>query len=228
MEELILSDRTLNILKNFATINPSLMFKVGDTISTISQGKKIYAKARVEDEIRKEFAIYELPRLFGSLALVPDYKIAIDESSLVITSDKESRAIRYGFADPDNITTPPQGGIKLDKVDVAFTLTNKMLTSAMKAASVLGMPEIAVVGDGEKVHIETCNSAKPSGDVYSEEIEDFTGGTKPFKMIFKVENLKVLPDDYQVKISFKKVAQFIGNDVEYFIVVETASTVGGK
>ncbi len=226
MEELILSDRTLSILKNFAAINPSLMFKVGDTITTISQGKKIYAKAQIENDIKKAFAIYELPRLFGSLSLVPNYKIEIDDTSLVITSEKENRAIRYGFADPDNITMPPEGGIKLDRADVSFTLTNAMLTSAMKAAAVLGMPEIAVVGDGETVQIETCNSAKPSSDVYRENIETFKGGTKPFKMIFKVDNLKVLPDDYEVKISFKKVAQFIGKDVEYFIVVETSSTVG--
>lgn len=226
MEELILSDRTLSILKNFAMINQSLMFKAGDTIATISQGKKIYAKARIDNEIKKSFAIYELPRLFGSLSLVPDYKINIDDNSLVITSDKETRAIRYGFADPDAILSPPDKGIKLDKADVSFTLTSKMLSSAMKASAVLGMPEIAIVGDGETVSIETCNSAKPSGDVYREQIEDFQGGEKPFRMIFKVENLKVLPDDYVVKISFKKVAQFIGNDVEYFIVVENASTVG--
>lgn len=223
MSNLVLNDRTLNILKNFASINPSLMFEKGDSISTISQGKKIYAKARLDDSIKQDFAIYELPRLFGSLQLVPDYSIEIQDNSLLI--EGEDRSVRYGFADPEAILTPPKTGIKLDKVDVSFVLTNDMLKAAMKAAAVLGMPEIAIVGDDGELFVETCNAAKPSQDVYRQKVEDFESSGKNFRLIFKVDNLKVLPDDYRVNISFKRVAQFIGSDVEYFIVVENSSVI---
>jgi hypothetical protein len=226
MNNLVLSDRTLNILKNFATINQSLMFKEGNTIATISQGKKIYAKAKLDNDIKKSFAIYELPRLFNSLSVVPDYKIEIDDNYLLISSNDEQQTIRYAFADPDAITMPPDGGIKLGKPDITFTLTNEMLKAAIKAAGVLGMPEIAIVGDGEDVFIETCNQAKPSADRYRRKIEcEGPGAEKQFKMIFKVENLKVMPEDYIVNVTFKKVAQFIGKDIEYFVVVETTSSV---
>ncbi len=225
MNQLKMNDRTLNILKNFSSINQSIVFRPGKTIATISPGKKIYAKANIEDEISDEFAIYELPRLFGVLALIPEYKIEIDDQKLCISSDKESRSINYGFADPEHIMQPPVNGISMTKTDVSFVLTNKALSAAMKAASVLGMPEIAITGDGENIFIETSNSAKPSNDIYRDNIGEFEGSKKRFKMIFKVENLKMLPDDYKVKISFKKLAQFVSKDVEYFIVVEKNSTV---
>lgn len=41
-----LSARTINILKNFSTINPSIVLKPGNTVTTISTNKTIMARDR--------------------------------------------------------------------------------------------------------------------------------------------------------------------------------------
>jgi hypothetical protein len=222
MSNMTIEGRTLDILKNFSTINPSILFKPGQIISTISLGKKILATAKIEQTIETPFAIYELTKFFGALSLFKTPSIQIDTHFMTISD--ATRRLKYMFAEPDGILTPPEKPIELPSIDVSFTLTEKTLKDVMKAAAVLGMPEVAVDGDGETVTIATCNSTKPSGESYSETVGDFTGGKSPFKMIFKLENLKLYPGDYDVKISFKKIAKFDGKDVNYFIAIEDRST----
>lgn len=55
-----LSSETLAILKNFATINPGIVFKEGNTLSTMSQQKNILADAIVNETFNYTFGIYDL------------------------------------------------------------------------------------------------------------------------------------------------------------------------
>ena len=55
-----LSDKTLSLLKNFSTINQSILFKQGTKLSTISVMKNILAEATIEEELPKDFGIYDL------------------------------------------------------------------------------------------------------------------------------------------------------------------------
>lgn len=45
-----LDTRTTQILKNFASINPSIMFKPGNRLATISAGKTVMARANITQE----------------------------------------------------------------------------------------------------------------------------------------------------------------------------------
>ena len=45
-----------------------------------------------------------------------------------------------------------------------------------------------------------------------------------FKAIFKAENIKIIPGDYEVSISSKGISHFSGESVEYYIAVESNST----
>jgi hypothetical protein len=222
MTKMTFDGRTLDILKNFSTINQSISIKPGKRIATLSPGKKVMATANIEQMIESPFAIYELTKFFGALSLFKEPSITIDKHFMTISDD--TRRLKYMFAEAEDIVTPPEKPITLPSVDVSFTLTEKTLKDVLKAAGVLGMPEIAIEGDGKKVYIATCDASKNTNESYSEDVGDFTGGEKPFRMIMKVENLKLFPGDYEVKISFKKIAQFTGKDVEYFIAVEDKST----
>ena len=64
-----LSDSTINILKNFSSINQSLLFKSGKKLRTISVMKNILAEVEVTEEFPKDFGIYDLNQFLNGLSL---------------------------------------------------------------------------------------------------------------------------------------------------------------
>ena len=48
-----LSEKTVNLLKNFAGINQSILFKKGNKLRTMSVMKNILAEAEVEEEFER-------------------------------------------------------------------------------------------------------------------------------------------------------------------------------
>ena len=55
-----LSDNTLNVLKNFAGINNSILVKEGNKLRTISVAKNILAEANITEEFPRDVAILSL------------------------------------------------------------------------------------------------------------------------------------------------------------------------
>jgi hypothetical protein len=217
-----LDTRTTQILKNFASINPSIMFKPGNRLATISAGKTVMARANITQEIPSPFAIYDLSRFLGTISLFTDPELNVDEKYMTIAQGK--RKINYTFTEPSLIVTPPDKEIKLPDPEVSFSISGDELSEVMKALSVLSLPEIAVVGDGTDISVQAIDSKNPSGDTYSVNVGSTTA---TFKMIIRAENLKLLPGDYNVEISSKGLSRFSTTDIEYFIAVESNSTYEG-
>ena len=61
-----LSDRTINLLKNFASINQSILFKQGKSLRTISVMKNILAEQNIDEDIPQEFGVYDLSQFLNS------------------------------------------------------------------------------------------------------------------------------------------------------------------
>ena len=61
-----LSEHTISVLKNFASINQNLVIKEGSELQTMSAMKNIVSKATVEENFPKEFAIYDLNEFHAS------------------------------------------------------------------------------------------------------------------------------------------------------------------
>lgn len=215
-------NRTLQILKNFATINPSILFKPGSVLATISPTKTIMAKAKINEKIEAPFAIYDLSRFLSTLSLFENPELSIQTGFMQIKQG--SKKINYTFAEPSMIVSPPEKDINLPEPEVEFNLTADNLNELLKALSVLSLPEIAVVGDGSSISVQVLDSKNPSGDIYSVSVGETT---KTFRMIFKAENLKLLPGTYDVKISSKGLSHFNSPEVEYYIAVESTSTFEG-
>jgi hypothetical protein len=214
-----ISTNTVNVLKNFAKINPSIVVQEGNIIKTISPSKTIMAKAKVETEFTKRFAIYNLDRFISTVSLFTDPELKFGDKSVEIyDGNKKSQ---YTYADETTITKAPDKEINLPSVDVTFTLTNEHLKDVEKAAGVLGLPEIVVFGDGRNVFLQAADTKNPSGDVYSINIGDTE---KTFRAIFRSDNIKIIPGDYEVTISSRGISHFSGKDVDYWIAVEQSST----
>lgn len=214
--------RTLQILKNFSTINPSILFKPGSVLATISPTKTIMARAKINETIESPFAIYDLSRFLSTLSLFENPELSVETGSMKIKQG--SKKINYTFAEPSMIVSPPEKEIKLPDPEVEFVLSADNLQELLKALSVLSLPEIAVVGDGSTVSVQVLDSKNPSGDVYSVAVGETTN---TFRMIFKAENLKLLPGSYEVRISSKGLSHFSSSEVEYYIAVEASSTFEG-
>lgn len=214
-----ISTNTLNVLKNFAKINPSIVVQEGNVLKTISPSKTIMAKGTVDTEFGKKFAIYNLDRFISTVSLFnnPELKFG-DKSVEIFDGNKKSQ---YTYADESTITKAPDREISLPSVDVSFTLTNEHLKDVEKAAGVLALPEIVVFGDGRNVFLQAADTKNSTGDVYSINIGDTD---KTFRAIFKSENIRIIPGDYEVTISSRGISHFFGKEVEYWIAVEQSST----
>lgn len=214
-----ISTNTVNILKNFAKINPSILIQEGNTLKTMSPSKTIMAKAKIDTEFPKRFAIYNLDRFISTASLFTDPNFDFGERT--VTIKEGDRKTDYVYADENTINKMPDREINLPSIDVTVTLTNASLKEVEKAGGVLGLPEILIVGDGLNVYLQAADSKNPSGDVFSVKIGDTS---KTFKAIFKTENIKILPGDYEVSISSRGISHFSGKEAEYWIAVEQSST----
>jgi hypothetical protein len=211
---------TIQLLKNFAAINPSIIFKEGDTLGTLSQSKSVLAKAKLDTTIVKQFAIYDLSRFLSTLALFSDPVIEINDTNMTIKQG--SRKISYVFADPSLIISPPEKDLKMPDPEIKFTLNETDFADLMKAQSVLSLPEISICGDGENITIG-CVDSKKGGDSYSTAVGKTTD---TFRMLILAENIRILPGTYEVEVTSKGLSKFTGAQAEYWIAVESNSTFG--
>ena len=137
-----LSSRTLQVLKNFSTINPSLLFKTGNVLTTMSPMKTVMARATVKESFPQTYAIFDLSRFIGVLSVFNDPEIVMEDSFLVISEN--NRVVNYTYADPEMIVTPPDKPIKFpDDPEVEFSLPSDVLLSVMKAMNILQLSELS-------------------------------------------------------------------------------------
>jgi hypothetical protein len=221
-----LSENTVSVLKSFAVINQGIEFKAGGTLQTISPQKSIMAKAEIEDVLPAQGCFYELNRFLGVLTLFDDAQLQFNEKFVTVYDSK--RSVNYTYADPQMIVTPPTKEIQLPNIDVAVKIKWEDLSNTLKAASVMGLPEIAISSDGSVINLEAISSKNPTADKYSNVIDSNNAG-KVFFAIFKIENIKVMNFDYDVELSAKGIAKFKsvndkGPKLTYWIATEGHST----
>jgi hypothetical protein len=115
----------------------------------------------------------------------------------------------------------------MPKAVVSFTLKAKDFSELLKAASVLQVQNLFVqpTEDGKHVEIVARDKSDVTSNQYSIIVGDYEG-TADFQFIFDVENLKILPGDYQVEISEKVVSKFSNKNepLTYWIAVHADSS----
>ena len=211
-----LSDKTIQILKNFATINQSILVRPGKVLKTITPLKTILAQATVTENFEQEFAIYELPRFLGTISLFSDPEFTFQEKYVTISSGKQR--VNYTYADASMIMTPPSKEISFPDTEVEFTITAEQLSTISKAGAVLQMPEIAVVGEDGLISIRAIDSKNSSADVFSLDVGECD---KDFKVIFRPENLKLITSDYKVSITTAGICRFESDNLTYWVTTES-------
>lgn len=215
-----LSSETLNVLKNFSTINSGLFFKKGSTISTVSSSKTVLAQATLAEDFQQEFGIYDLTNFLSVMSLGKDtVELDFDPQHVIVKSLGGRSNIKYRVTDKSMIVTPPDKSITLPSVEVEFTLTADDYDLITRTANVLQSPNITFEGDGSKLKITSFDVSNDSSHVNAVDIGDTE---KEFRFVFKTENLKMIPGTYDVQISEKGISHFKNKNVaiEYWIAVE--------
>ena len=219
-----LSDKTISVLKNFSSINQSILFKEGSKLRTISLMKNILAEATVTEDFAKDFGIYDLNQFLNGLSLHQNPELDFANDGYVVIREGKSRS-KYFFADPNVIVTPPEKAINLPTEDVCFELSTSVLDKLLKAAAVYQLPDISAVGEAGVVKLVVRDKKNDTSNAH----EEIVGETDAeFSFNFKVENIKVLPGTYDVVVSQKLLSRFTSknHDLIYYIALEPDSTFG--
>lgn len=223
-EPMKLSDDTITVLKNFSNINKSILIKKGSKLKTISVLKNIYAVADVGEEFGKDFAIYDLNEFLNGLSLHQDPEFDFTNDSY-LTIKEGKRRVKYFYADPEVIVSPPEKDIDLPSEDVCFQLEHSQLDKLIKAAAVYKLPDLSAVGEAGAIRLVVRDKNNDTSNEYSIAVGE-TDDTFVFN--FKVENIKMIPGTYNVVISKKLSARFVNEkyNLKYFIALEPDSTFG--
>ena len=222
----VLSDDTINVLKNFATINPNLVFTPGQKVKTISESKTILAQADITEDMPKEFGIYDLNEFLSVYNLVDQPTLTFEDKSVLING-ANNQVVRYFFSETEILTTP-QKDIQMPDAELGFTLTDDILNQIRKAAAVLGHTELSLTGDNGVITASVVDTKDTTSNSFSYELDRDNACKESFNFIVSIPNLKLLPGDYFVSISSKLISNWTNNNypIEYFIALEKNSSFG--
>ena len=216
-----LCDNTLMVLKNFAGINNSILVKKGSKLRTMSVAKNILAEADINEDFPREFGIYDLNQFLNGLSLHQDPNLDFSEDTY-LTIREGKRRVKYFFADPQVIVTPPEKEIDLPTKDVCFQIESVTLDKLLKAAAVYQLPDLSAVGKDGVIKLVVRDKKNDT----SNEFAIVVGETdKDFVFNFKVENIKIIPGSYDIVISSKLLSKFTNTNISlvYYIALEPDS-----
>ena len=217
-----LSDNTVNILKNFAGINNSILVKQGNQLRTISVAKNILAEAEIPEDFPRDVAIYDLNQFLNGLSLHQDPDLDFTEETY-LTIREGRRKVKYFFADPQVIIAPPEKDITLPTEDICFQLESVTLEKLLKASAVYQLPDLSAVSENGSIKLIVHDKKNDT----SNEFAIIVGETdREFSFNFKIENIKIIPGAYDVVISSKLLSRFVNSNLNltYYIALEPDST----
>jgi hypothetical protein len=215
-----LSEQTIEILKNYATLNPALQFRKGSVLTTITPTKTVFASTRVVESFPSDFIIGDLNAFLSKLTLYKDAELEFEPEQITIRSADGRRKDTIRGKVAKVVTLPdPNKKISLDNPDHTFELSQEDLQWQRKSAGISGSIHMIIRGDGKKVYLQSLDVTNDSSDVSSTEIGTTTD---TFRYVIKLENWKMLDGAYRVKLT-KGLSKFEHKDrpVEYYIAIES-------
>lgn len=213
-----LSDHLVSVLKNFSTINSSIVLQPGNIQRTIAADKVILAEVETEDTIPQEFGIYDLNQFLGNLSILSKPELDFSENTVVIQD--ENMKLSYAKCPSNLIVTPPAKELVINKVDASFTLSSVVQQKLLKIAATNSFPHLSIVGKDGDLSIVAHDRKNSKSNSVITRISDYNG--KDFISSFKIDNFKLNIDDYDVEVMIDGFAKFVSKTkkLKYFVVFE--------
>ena len=222
MSKVILSRKTLDVLKNFSTINSSIVFRKGSTVRTISNAENILAKFTGEEVFPVDFAIYDLSQFLSGISLFSDPQLEFDNENFVSIRGGRQSA-RYFFSDPEiTLKSTPEKNVKFPGSDLQFNLTGEDLIALQKASAVYSLPDLTFqsIEGHDEIKLILRDKENDTSNTYDITVAGSTTGT--YSLDLKIENIRLLPGDYTVKVSQHLISEWtnVNTDLTYYIALE--------
>ena len=217
-----LSTDTINVLKNFATINQKVRIHPGSQISTISPGKDVFARATVTETFPREFNIYDLSSFLALITLMEDQDIDFGDRSLTVS--KDGGKFEYFYAEPTVIVAPEAGKNIPVEAHFEFDMTKNEVEMINKAAAITAAKNVILKSVQGQVSLTIGDSAVANSNSYTR----IVGSSEHnFNCILPVERVKLIPDAYHITLSKLKFLHFknTSRDLAYWLALEPASEV---
>ncbi len=216
-----ISALTTKLLKSYVEINPAILVRPGEVLETVSPAKSILASAKTDQKFDSQFSLDDVSKFLGALGLFENPDVEFGERQLTISEGRQSVNIVY--CDVNRIVTVPEKPPKMPPADVEFELGADLLKKARQGQAVLRVPEFVIIGDGKDITFGSEASTNPTTNSFRLKV----GETKTkFKAVIRSENLRVIPDDYKVSVTFKGISYWAGKTASYFIAIEDNSRFG--
>lgn len=222
-----LSSRTVEILRNFSTINPNIVVNGGNVLKTMSIAKNIVSRAEIEETFPNTFGIYDLSEFLSVLSLVDNPSITFGENFCTVSDGSGLSSVKYFYSDPEMLSAPKKD-IIMPECEVKFLLTNETLSKIKRASSALGYDNISIRPNGNSIEISVVDTEDSTSNSYSILVEGQFPIDEGFNFVMGVNNMKLMGEDYEVSISTKLISHFrsITSNTQYFIALEKSSTYG--
>lgn len=221
-----LSEKTLNVLRNFSSIQSNLVVEKGCKIKTMAEARNVMSSAILTQEFPQDFGIYDLNEFLNVLSLVDDPNLEFSNEYVRVSDPSGRSAVKYFFAD-SNILTSPSKDITMPECEVSFTLDESTLSRVRKAASVLGHEKMTIEANDGSIRLTVIDNNDPTSSSF---VIDVPGSFQSDKFCFvmNIGNMKLISGDYEVDISSKLLSRFAHktDDVVYYIALEKSSTYG--
>jgi hypothetical protein len=222
MSKVILSKKTLDVLKNFSTINSSIVFRKGSTVRTISNAENILAKFTGEEVFPVDFAIYDLSQFLSGISLFSDPQLEFENENFVSIRGGRQSA-RYYFSDPEiTLKSAPEKNVKFPGADLQFNLSGEDLIQLQKASAVYSLPDLTFQTEEgvNEIKLILRDKENDTSNTYEQSISGCCTGS--YSLDVKIENIRLLPGDYTVKVSKHLISEWTNQnaDLTYYIALE--------
>lgn len=162
-----LSQKTITLMKNLASINTNLYFNAGESQLATVDGKSptVLCRAIIDETFDKDFGIYELSDFLGAISLFDDVEIELDDTHCMLyETGSKRKKLKYFGAEKSCLILPPANEIPIadeDKI-VSFVLSDAELKNIVRAASLMKLDSIAIGVDEDRVSVGAKNSGSGS------------------------------------------------------------------
>ena len=192
-----LCENTLDVLRNFSSINQNIMIRSGNNIKTMSVTRNMIATADVSEQFTKDFGIYDLNEFIGVLGLVDTPNLTFEDDFVIVQDSTGRSKIKYFYSAEETLTTATKD-VKMPEADCKFTLDNSTLNKLKKAAATLGHKEVSIQAKDGVLSLSIVEKQNATSNAFSIDIDGEFKQDAVFNFIIDIANLKILPCDYDV------------------------------
>lgn len=241
METFNFGPRTLEILKNYSAISSGQIFRKGTVLETCSPQGSVFSRASIAETIPFDFSLASLSDFLSINSLYKEVEITEREQTddkgrkrqtIIVTGD---RNFHQTFIPCDVTMIPrhenhfpsvdPKTGEKLpsfidrvfspSEVTITFDLPKTTMIKAFNVANIFSCDLVRFTGaDGRLILSTGSSKIKTAANEFSVELGD-TNVIGAWE--YKIENLMILPDDYNIRITPKGLMLMKSADVQYAI-----------